>query len=154
MAQLSAGLLMYRDTGQALEVFLAHPGGPFFMKKDQGAWSIPKGLVQPDEQPRAAAIREFTEEIGLAVHEPLLDLGQVTQKGGKRVQAFAFAGDAPVGFSPKSNSFEIEWPPRSGRRRSFPEVDRAQFFSLDEARLKLNPAQLPFLDRLLVELAP
>lgn len=151
-AKLSAGLVMYRGF-PTLEVFLIHPGGPFFAKKDLGAWSIPKGLVEPGEDPRLAALREFSEEVGLPVTGELLDLGSVTQKGGKRVSAWAFAGDAPEGYAPASNSFEIEWPPRSGRRQSFPEVDRAEFFPVDIARQKLIAAQVPFLDRLLEQLA-
>ena len=151
-AKLSAGLLMYRGF-PALEVFLVHPGGPFFAKKDLGAWSIPKGLIEASEDPRAAAIREFTEEVGLPVAGELLELGSITQKGGKRVAAWAFAGDAPPGYRPRSNSFELEWPPRSGRKQSFPEVDRAEFFALDVARTKLLEAQHPFLDRLLEKLS-
>ncbi|HEY6729295.1 MAG TPA: NUDIX domain-containing protein [Polyangiaceae bacterium] len=152
-AKLSAGLLMYRAS-PALEVFLVHPGGPFFAKKDLGAWSIPKGLVEPGEDTRAAAMREFTEEVGLPIASELLELGSITQKGGKRVVAWAFEGDAAQGYLPPSNTFEIEWPPRSGRKRSFPEVDRAEFFTLDVARSKLLEAQLPFLDRLLAKLSP
>lgn len=151
-ALLSAGLLMYRGF-PALEVFLVHPGGPFFAKKDLGAWSIPKGLVEPGEDARAAAIREFTEEVGLPIASELLELGSITQKGGKRVAAWAFAGDAPEGYVPPSNSFELEWPPRSGKKRAFPEVDRAEFFTLDVARTKLIEAQRPFLDRLLEQLS-
>ena len=151
-AKLSAGLIMYRGF-PALEVFLVHPGGPFFAKKDLGAWSIPKGLVEPGEDPRLAALREFSEEVGLPVTSELLELGSVTQKGGKRVSAWAFAGDAPPGYAPASNSFELEWPPRSGRRQSFPEVDRAEFFPVDLARQKLIAAQVPFLDRLLEQLS-
>jgi len=151
-AKLSAGLIMYRGF-PALEVFLVHPGGPFFAKKDLGAWSIPKGLVEPDEEPRLAALREFSEEVGLPVTGELLELGSVTQKGGKRVSAWAFAGDAPAGYMPASNSFEIEWPPRSGHMRSFPEVDRAEFFPVELARQKLIAAQVPLLDRLLEQLS-
>jgi len=139
---------MYRGT-PAPQVFLVHPGGPFFAKKDLGAWSIPKGLVDPGEDVQAAAVREFSEEVGLPVMGELHELGSVTQKGGKQVWAWAFAGDAPSGYIPRSNTFELEWPPRSGKKRSFPEVDRAEFFSLEVARTKLLPAQLPFLDRLL-----
>ena len=139
---------MYRGT-PAPQVFLVHPGGPFFAKKDLGAWSIPKGLVDPGEDVQAAAVREFSEEVGLPVTGELHELGSVTQKGGKQVWAWAFAGDAPSGYIPRSNTFELEWPPRSGKKRSFPEVDRAEFFSLEVARTKLLPAQLPFLDRLL-----
>lgn len=152
-AKLSAGLLMYRAF-PALEVFLVHPGGPFFAKKDLGAWSIPKGLVEPGEELRAAAIREFREEVGLPVTGELVELGSIKQKGGKQVAAWAFAGDAPPGYVPPSNSFELEWPPRSGHKRSFPEVDRAEFFALDVAREKLLEAQRPFLDRLLEKLEP
>lgn len=148
MAKLSAGLLMYRGEPPALEVFLVHPGGPFFAKKDAGAWSIPKGLVDPAEDPEAAARREFEEEVGLAVGGPFIPLGQIVQKGGKQVVAWAFRGDAPEGFAPSSNTFEIEWPPRSGRRQPFPEIDKARFFEMGEARVKLLAAQLPFLDRL------
>lgn len=151
-AKLSAGLLMYRGF-PALEVFLVHPGGPFFAKKDLGAWSIPKGLVEPGEDTRAAAIREFTEEVRLPIASELLELGSITQKGGKQVAAWAFAGDAPEGYVPPSNTFELEWPPRSGRKRAFPEVDRAEFFTLDVARTKLLEAQRPFLDRLLEKLS-
>jgi predicted NUDIX family NTP pyrophosphohydrolase len=149
-ATISAGLLMFVDAGErGVEVLLVHPGGPFFRNKDLGAWTIPKGLPEPGEELRAAAIREFTEETGLPVREPLHPLGEIRQKGGKVVHAWAFAGDPlPAGFQPRSNSFEIEWPPRSGRRQSFPEVDRAELFPLDAARARINPAQLPFLERL------
>ncbi len=152
--RVSAGLLMYRGDVARLEVFLAHPGGPFFRKKDLGAWTIPKGLAEPNEDLEEAAKREFAEEIGLPVEGELIELGHIVQKGGKRVYAWAFSGDAPPDFVPTSNSFELEWPPRSGKRRSFPEVDQARFFTLDEARQKLNPAQVPFLDRLLSRLGP
>ena len=151
-AKLSAGLMMYRGF-PALEVFLVHPGGPFFAKKDLGAWSIPKGLVEADEEPRLAALREFGEEVGLPVTGELVELGSITQKGGKRVLCWAFAGDAPAGYEPPESSFEIEWPPRSGRRQSFPEVDRAEFFPVEIARQKLIAAQVPFLDRLLEHLS-
>ncbi len=145
----SAGLLMYRGDATSLEVFLAHPGGPYFAKKDAGSWTVPKGLVEAAETPEAAAQREFAEEIGLPVRAPLIPLGNVTQKGGKQVIAWAFSGNAPEDYRPPSNTFTIEWPPRSGRQQSFPEVDRAEFFPIEVARQKLNPAQLPFIDRLL-----
>jgi predicted NUDIX family NTP pyrophosphohydrolase len=148
VSKLSAGLLMYRHTSAGLEVFLAHPGGPFFRKKDDAAWSVPKGAPAPGEPLEAAAIREFGEEIGLPVTPPLLPLGQIEQRGGKVVHAWAFAGDAPAGFHPRSNTFDLEWPPRSGRTQSFPEVDRAGFFPLPEARRLLIPAQVAFVDRL------
>jgi predicted NUDIX family NTP pyrophosphohydrolase len=153
-AKVSAGLLMYRRGEHGLEVLLAHPGGPFFARKDDGAWTIPKGVPEEGEELRAAAAREFGEETGLPVSEPLLALGDIKQKGGKTVHAWAFAGDAlPPAFLPRSNTFEMEWPPRSGRRQSFPEIDRAELFGLDVARRKINPAQIPFLDRLLELLA-
>ena len=153
-ARVSAGLLMYRGDMAGLEVFLAHPGGPFFRKRDLGAWTIPKGLAEESEDLAEAAKREFAEEIGLPIGGTLIELGHIVQKGGKRVYAWAFAGDAPPEFTPASNLFEIEWPPRSGKRRSFPEVDQARFFTLAEARSKLISAQVPFLDRLLAQLTP
>ncbi len=143
----SAGLLMFRRVA-ALELFLVHPGGPFFRKKDDGAWSIPKGELEPNEDPLLTAQREFTEETGLAVPKNgFLALGEIRQQGGKTVFAWAFEGDCdPAGIA--SNTFELEWPPRSGRRQTFPEVDRADFFTPDVARKKLNPAQAVFVDRL------
>jgi len=149
----SCGLLMYRRVSGALEVFLAHPGGPYFARKDDGVWTIPKGEREAGEEPLACALREFREETGL---EPeavqLLPLGSVAQRGGKVVQAWAFAGDWD-GRPLAGNHFELEWPPRSGRRQTFPEIDRAQFFSLAQARRKLNPAQIELLDRLIAQLA-
>src|SRR5690349_16945320 len=131
-AKLSCGLLMYRRAA-ALEVLLAHPGGPYFARKDAGAWTLPKGEPEPAEEPLACARREFEEEIGVAAGDgPFLPLGEVTQRGGKRVQAWAFEGDFD-GRPLRSNTFEIEWPPRSGRRQAFPELDRAQFFTLEDA---------------------
>jgi predicted NUDIX family NTP pyrophosphohydrolase len=150
----SVGILMYRRGAGGLEVLLAHPGGPFFRNKDDGAWTIPKGVPEPDEEPRAAALREFDEEIGLPVSEPLLPLGEIKQKGGKVVTAWACEGDAPAGFQPMSNTFELEWPPRSGRRATFPEIDRAEFFPLAVAREKINPAQAALIDRLEALLPP
>jgi predicted NUDIX family NTP pyrophosphohydrolase len=152
--KLSAGLLLYRRGPAGLEVLLAHPGGPFFRNKDDGAWTIPKGAPAPGEELIDAAVREFGEEVGLPVAPPFLPLGEIRQKGGKVVAAFACAGDAPTDFAPASNTFEVEWPPRSGRRQRFPEVDRAQFFSLAEARQKINAAQVPLLDRLELALGP
>jgi len=149
----SAGVLMYRRTDRGLEVLLAHPGGPFFTKKDAGGWTIPKGEPDPGEALEAAAAREFTEEVGLPVTVPLVPLGEIRQKGGKAVHAWAFEGDLPPGFTPASNTFELEWPPRSGRRQSFPEIDRAEMFPLETAREKINAAQAVFLDRLQAILA-
>jgi predicted NUDIX family NTP pyrophosphohydrolase len=130
-------------------VLLVHPGGPYWAKKDLGAWSLPKGEHGDDEAPLAAALREFEEETGTRIDgEAAVDLGEVRQKGGKVVRAFAVAGD----LDPDrlvSGTFELEWPPRSGRRQAFPEVDRAAWFGLAEARRRLLEAQVPFLDRLL-----
>jgi len=144
---LSAGLLMFRRRDR-LELFLVHPGGPFFRNKDAGAWSIPKGEVEPSEDALSTARREFSEETGIDVPDNgYIALGAVRQKGGKRVTAWAFEGD----YDPatiQSNTFEIEWPPRSGKRQSFPEVDRADFFTPDAARVKLNPAQAELVTRL------
>jgi predicted NUDIX family NTP pyrophosphohydrolase len=147
MARRSAGLLMYRGSGPGLELLLVHPGGPFWAKKDLGAWSIPKGEYAGDEDPLAAAQREFTEETGVQPRGTFQPLGEVTQAGGKRVSAWAVEGD----FDPAalvSNTFETEWPPRSGRKRSFPEVDRAAWFSPEEGRQKILAGQRPFIDRL------
>jgi predicted NUDIX family NTP pyrophosphohydrolase len=148
----SAGLLLYRLGPEGLEVLLAHPGGPFWARRDEGAWTLPKGEVNAGEEPLAAALREFEEETGHVPSGELLPLGEVRQKGGKRVLAWACAGD----FDPQElrcNTFEMEWPPRSGRVRSFPEIDRVGWFTPDAARTKLLPAQAPFLDRLQALLA-
>lgn len=147
MAGTSAGLLLYRRRPQGLEVLLVHPGGPYWQKRDDGAWSIPKGELEVGEDPREAARRELEEETGLRLAGPLLSLGSVRQKGGKEVLAWALEGDwDPAELH--SNRFEIEWPPRSGQRRSFPEVDHAAFFGLEEAREKINPGQVPLLEEL------
>jgi predicted NUDIX family NTP pyrophosphohydrolase len=138
---------MYRRRDSTLEVFLVHPGGPFWAKKDAGAWSIPKGEIDPAEDPLAAARREFAEETGLAVEGRFQPLAPVTQAGGKIVQAWAVEGDLdPTAL--QSNSFSVEWPPRSGRQATFPEVDRAAWFPLEIARQKINPAQAALLDEL------
>jgi predicted NUDIX family NTP pyrophosphohydrolase len=139
---------MYRrsDDG-SMQVLLAHPGGPFWRGKDEGAWTIPKGEYVPPEEALAAAQREFTEETGFAVTPPFLPLGEITQKSGKRITAWAFAGDCdPAQLN--CNTFEMEWPPRSGRKQDFPEIDRIEWLSLDEARRKIIAAQRPLLDRL------
>ena len=138
---------MYRVRGGRLEVLLAHPGGPFFARKDPGAWSLPKGMIDPGEEPLAAARREFAEETSFPVPEAgFVPLGEI-QQSKKRVVAWAFEGDCdPDRLA--SNTFELEWPPRSGKRAVFPEIDRVGWFALDEARAKLNPAQVPFLERL------
>jgi predicted NUDIX family NTP pyrophosphohydrolase len=143
----SAGLLMFRHDGGTLRVLLAHPGGPFWQGKDEGAWTIPKGEYDESEQPLAAAQREFGEETGFAVSPPFISLGEVVQKSGKRITAWAFAGECdPAGL--RCNHFELEWPPRSGRRQHYPEIDRVEWFALNDARGKINPAQRALLDRL------
>lgn len=150
MAKRSAGLLLYRsgDDG-AVEVLIAHPGGPFWARKDDGAWSIPKGEQPDGEDPWSTARREFVEEIGLEPPDgERLDLGVVRQAGGKTVTVFAVRGDLDV-TDAHSNTFEVEWPPRSGRRREFPEVDRVGWFGVEQARTKLLPGQRPVLDWLL-----
>src|SRR5205809_985775 len=153
-SRVSAGLLMFRRKDEALEFLLAHPGGPFFARKDEGAWTIPKGEAAPDEDLLARAQIEFEEEIGIQPHGNWIELGSIKQKGGKTVHAWAFEGDLPNSFKLKSNTFEMEWPPRSGKLKEFPEVDRAEFFPEEIARRKINPAQIPFLDRLRAALAP
>jgi predicted NUDIX family NTP pyrophosphohydrolase len=144
----SAGILLHRRGDDGVEVLLVHPGGPFWARKDLGAWSIPKGEIDADEDPRAAARREFAEETGARLPDGALDeLGSVRQKSGKVVVAFAAPGDLDPA-AVVSNTFEMEWPPRSGRVQAFPEVDRAEWFGLDAAREKLIPAQAAFVDRL------
>lgn len=149
MAQISAGLLMHRVRDGNLEVFLVHPGGPFFKERDRGAWTIPKGEVDEDEDLLQAAVREFEEEVGFRPDGPFRTLGETKQKGGKTVHAWAFAANRDPSHALTSNTFELEWPPHSGRKQSFPEVDRGEFFRIEEARKKLNPAQNVFLERLL-----
>jgi predicted NUDIX family NTP pyrophosphohydrolase len=152
----SAGILLYRIANEAPELLLVHPGGPYWVKKDAGAWSVPKGEYEEGEAPRACALRELREELGDTAPsleaEELLDLGSVRQKGGKVVRAWAAEGD----FDPaelRSNTFSMEWPPRSGSQREFPEVDRAEWFDPEEARRRINPAQTAFVERLLDLLA-
>ena len=149
MAKFSAGLLLYRGRSGRTEVLLAHPGGPFWAKRDDAAWSIPKGEYATGEDPWLVAQREFNEEIGLpAPAGPRIDLGAVRQSGGKSVSAFAVLGDLDLTHA-HSNTFEMEWPKGSGRVCTFPEVDRVDWFSMSQARTKLLKGQLPFLDRLL-----
>jgi len=153
-AKRSAGILLYRRTGAEPEFLLVHPGGPFWAKKDAGAWSIPKGQIEEAEEPRACAIRELEEELGPAPEldpEELIELGSVRQRAGKVVEAWAAEAD----FDPDqldSNTFTMEWPPRSGRQAEFPEVDRAEWFGLEAAREKILAAQAELLDRLLERL--
>lgn len=147
MPKSSSGLLPFRRNQDRLEVLLVHPGGPLWARKDLGAWSIAKGEPSPGEDPLQAAIRELREETGFTPSEPFLELGEVRQAGGKIVRAWAFEGD----FDParlKSNLFTMPWPPRSGRLQSFPEIDRAQWFTLEEARQKILPGQAPLLETL------
>jgi predicted NUDIX family NTP pyrophosphohydrolase len=146
-ARRSAGILLYKTGEAGLFVLLVHPGGPFWARKDSGAWSIPKGEFLEGDDPQAAAIREFEEELGSPPAGALMPLGDVVQKGGKRVTGFAAEGDLDAAAI-ASNTFEMEWPPRSGRTQAFPEVDRAEWFSLDVAREKILAGQRPFLDRL------
>ena len=147
MPKPSAGLLLFRHGAAGVEVLLVHPGGPFFVRKDDGVWSIPKGEYEPDETPLDAARREFEEETGFQADGDFEPLGEVKLKNGKIVTAWAIEGDAnPTELH--SNDFTLEWPPRSGRQQQFPEVDRAGWFPLDAARVKIYPAQEPFLDRL------
>ena len=143
---ISAGLLMYKINGEELKVFLVHPGGPLFKNKDDGYWSIPKGLVEKDEDLLNTAIREFKEETGIEPVGKFDSLGCVKQKSGKTIHAWSFEylGDSEIKIL--SNDFEIEWPPNSGRKQSFPEVDHGQFFSIKEAQLKISGAQSEFLD--------
>jgi predicted NUDIX family NTP pyrophosphohydrolase len=149
VARRSAGILLHRVAHGAPEVLLVHPGGPFWARKDTGVWSIPKGEYEDGEDPRACALREFEEELGAALPPgELVELGSVKQKGGKVVSAWAAEGDLDVD-SVHSNTFTMEWPPRSGRTAEFPEIDRAEWFGVEEAREKLVAAQTEFLDRLL-----
>jgi predicted NUDIX family NTP pyrophosphohydrolase len=153
MPARSAGILLYRRRGDALEVLLVHPGGPFWARRDAGAWSIPKGEYDPGEDPLAAARREFEEELGAPVPGgPALELGEVRQRGGKLVRVWAVSGDLDASVA-TSNTFELEWPPRSGKLIEVPEVDRAEWFTLEDAREKINPAQAEMLDRLSETLA-
>lgn len=143
----SAGLLLYRTRHGAIEAFLVHPGGPFWAKKDEGAWTIPKGEIDEGEDPLAAAMREFAEETGTMLQGEFRALPPVRQAGGKTVLAWALAGELDAAAI-RSNEFEMEWPPKSGKRRRFPEIDRAEWFALEEARRKINKAQIVLLDAL------
>jgi predicted NUDIX family NTP pyrophosphohydrolase len=143
----SAGLLMFRLRPAGPEVLLAHPGGPFWSRRDEAAWTLPKGEIDPGEDPLQAARREFLEETGYESTPPFQPLGELRQKSGKRISVWAFEGDADPSTL-VSNPFEMEWPPRSGRMQSFPEVDRVAWFGLEEARRKLIAGQAPFIDAL------
>jgi predicted NUDIX family NTP pyrophosphohydrolase len=152
VAKRSAGILLYRIAGGGPEVLLVHPGGPFWARKDAGSWSIPKGEYGDGEEPQACALREFEEETGVGLPPgELLELGSVKQKGGKVVTAWAAEGDLDAD-SVRSNTFTMEWPPRSGRTAEFPEIDRAGWFGVEEAREKLVAAQAGLVDRLVERL--
>jgi predicted NUDIX family NTP pyrophosphohydrolase len=150
--RISAGIVLHRHLGERLEVLLAHPGGPFHASRDLGAWTIPKGEVEPGEELVDVARREFAEETGhpSPADDPV-SLGTIRQRGGKLVHAWALRGDLDPAAA-HSNTFSMEWPPRSGRIEAFPEIDRVAWFDLDEARLRLKEAQVPFLDRLVESL--
>jgi predicted NUDIX family NTP pyrophosphohydrolase len=143
----SAGIILYRRRGGILEIFLVHPGGPYWAHKDEGAWSIPKGEYEPDEEALQAAQREFQEETGFAVSGPFLALTPVRQPSGKVISAWACEGELDPSRL-RSNTFSLEWPPQSGQMRSFPEVDRGAWFSLEDAQIKLSPGQRPLLQGL------
>ena len=143
----SAGILLHRGRGKTLEVFLIHPGGPFWAKKNLGAWSVPKGEIEEGEEPLAAALREFEEETGFTIEGEPRPLAPIRQAGGKTVLCWAVEGDVDPAQL-RSNTFELEWPPKSGRRQQFPEADRAAWFSIAEARERINKAQAALLDQL------
>lgn len=151
MGKQSAGILLYRSKNKHLEFFLVHPGGPFWQKKDVGAWTIPKGEFTDKEKALEAAKREFEEETGVALSGDFVELPPVKQKAGKLIYAWAVEGDIDAS-SISSNSFSLEWPPKSGRWKEFPEVDKAEWFKEDEAKEKINPAQTSLIDELLQKL--
>jgi predicted NUDIX family NTP pyrophosphohydrolase len=147
----SAGILLFRRAQGRIEFLVVHPGGPYWAGKDQGAWSVAKGELESDENPESCARREFEEELGQAVTGPLIPLGEVVQKSGKRIIAYGAEGDLDP-TKMVSNTFEMEWPYRSGQMQTFPEVDRAEWFDAETTKAKLNPAQGPLVDRLLAQL--
>ena len=147
MSKQGAGILLYRLGPHGIEFLLVHPGGPFWAKKDEGAWSIPKGEYEADEDPLQAALREFEEEIGTRPVGDTVPLTPIVQKGGKLVTAWALEADLEPA-AVRSNTFSMEWPPRSGRMQSFPEIDRAEWLTLEQARARINGAQLPLLEEL------
>jgi predicted NUDIX family NTP pyrophosphohydrolase len=150
--RVSAGILVYRWNKGSVEVLIAHPGGPFFASKDDGYWTIPKGEPNPGEDLPEAAVREFSEEVGFIPTGPFMELGSIQQKGGKIVYAWACEGDFPRGHVHKCNTFRMEWPINSGKFQSFPEIDKACFIPIAEARRKLKQSQHPLLDRLLAKI--
>jgi predicted NUDIX family NTP pyrophosphohydrolase len=147
MKLISAGLIMYRKRNDKYEYLLVHNGGPFFSRKDDGAWTIPKGILEPGEELLAGAQREFKEETSFDPKPPFIELGSIEQKNNKTVHAWAFEGDADT-TQLKSNMMSMEWPPRSGKTQTFPEVDRGQFFTAEEAHHKMNTTQFPLIERL------
>ncbi len=147
----SAGILLFRRIGPEIQFFLVHPGGPFFVKKETGAWTIPKGEIIPPEEPLETAIREFEEETSFRLGGPFVPMSPVVQKGGKRVLCWAMEGDVDPEVI-VSNTFELEWPPRSGNRVSFPEIDKSGWFTLQEAKQLINERQIPLLEQLLEHL--
>jgi predicted NUDIX family NTP pyrophosphohydrolase len=147
ISKRSTGILLYREMNRRMEFLLVHPGGPFWKNKDLGAWTIPKGEYEEPEVPLDAAIREFKEETGIELQGSFIQLKPVIQKGGKEVSAWAIERDIDAGAI-RSNSFEMEWPPKSGKRQSFPEIDKASWFSFEEAMDKINPAQAGFIEEL------
>lgn len=147
MAKNSAGILLYRRQGEATEVLLVHPGGPYWAKKDLGAWSVPKGEFAPGEDALVAARREFEEETGFAVDGRFIKLTSVKQSGGKLVQVWAVEGDCDAS-AVRSNTFSMEWPPRSGKEKQFPEIDRAEWFTIEAAKQKILKGQIPFIEEL------
>jgi predicted NUDIX family NTP pyrophosphohydrolase len=151
-SRTSAGILMFRRRGDKIEFLLAHPGGPLFVHKDKGHWTIPKGEAAPGEDLLTRARIEFAEEVGVVPKGPYLPLGTIKQKGGKIVHAWAVEGDLPPGFVQRSNTFELEWPPRSGQLQIFQEIDRVEFFAEKLARKKIKPTQVPFFDCLIAAL--
>ena len=149
MPEISAGLLMYKFVDEKLKIFLVHPGGPFFRNKDNGYWSIPKGLIEKDEELLSAAIREFEEETSIKPNHKFIPLGTITQKNGKIVHAWAFEKNVEEPVTIECNTFDLEWPPKSGKKITIPEVDRGAFFFEDEARTKINQSQIKLIDRLI-----
>jgi len=149
----SAGILLYRNTGPETEFFLVHPGGPFFSKKNEGWWTIPKGELLPDESPLECAVREFEEETGHKPQPPFTELEPITQKGGKKVLCFAAAGNLNADTI-VSNTFTIEWPPKSGKMKDFPEIDKAGWFAMTEAKILINERQVSFLEQIVNILFP
>ena len=148
----SAGILLYRFKKNTLEFFLVHPGGPFWINKDAGSWTIPKGEYDINEEPIDAAIREFAEETGHSISGNFISLTPIMQKGGKHVEAWALENDVDA-TTIRSNSFTIEWPPKSGNWKSYPEIDRAEWFDINRAKEKINPAQAAFIDEIIKKLA-